>query len=27
VIHPDERLLHAGPDALAHTAEELHGAL
>jgi len=26
-IHPDERLLHAGPDALAHTAEELHGEL
>ena len=22
-IHPDERLLHAGPDALVHTAEEL----
>ncbi|HEX5583563.1 HAD-IA family hydrolase [Gaiella sp.] len=26
-IHPDERLLHAGPDALVHTAEELHGVL
>jgi len=26
-IHPDERLLHAGPDALVHTAEELHAAL
>ena len=26
-IHPDERLFHAGPDALVHTAEELHGAL
>jgi phosphoglycolate phosphatase-like HAD superfamily hydrolase len=26
-IHPDERLRHAGPDALVHTAEELHGVL
>ncbi len=26
-IHPDERLLHAGPDALVHTAEELHALL
>jgi pyrophosphatase PpaX len=26
-IHPDERLLHAGPAALVHTAEELHAAL
>jgi pyrophosphatase PpaX len=26
-IHPDERLLHAGPDALVHTAEELHAVL
>lgn len=26
-IHPDERLLHAEPDALVHTAEELHGVL
>ena len=26
-IHPDERLLHEGPDALVHTAEELHGVL
>jgi pyrophosphatase PpaX len=26
-IHPDERLLRAGPDALVHTAEELHGVL
>jgi pyrophosphatase PpaX len=26
-IHPDERLLHAGPDALVHTAGELHGVL
>ena len=26
-IHPDERLLNAGPDALVHTAEELHAAL
>ena len=26
-IHPDERLLHAGPDVLVHTAEELHGVL
>jgi pyrophosphatase PpaX len=26
-IHPDERLLHAAPGALVHTAEELHGVL
>jgi pyrophosphatase PpaX len=26
-IHPDERLLHAEPDVLVHTAEELHGVL
>ena len=26
-IHPDERLLHEAPDALVHTAEELHGVL
>jgi pyrophosphatase PpaX len=26
-IHPDERLLHASPDALVHTAAELHGVL
>ena len=26
-IHPDERLLHAGPDALVHTAEELRAVL
>jgi pyrophosphatase PpaX len=26
-IHPDERLLHAGPDILVQTAEELHGVL
>ena len=26
-IHPDERLLHAGPDALVHTAEELPAVL
>ena len=26
-IHPDERLLHERPDALVHTAEELHAAL
>ena len=26
-IHPDERLLHDEPDALVHTAEELHGVL
>jgi pyrophosphatase PpaX len=26
-IHPDERLLHAGPDALVHSAEELRGVL
>jgi pyrophosphatase PpaX len=26
-IHPDERLLHAGPGVLVHTAEELHGTL
>ena len=26
-IHPDERLLHERPDALVHTAEELHGVL
>src|SRR6188472_3195564 len=26
-IHPDERLAHARPDALVHTAEELHAAL
>jgi pyrophosphatase PpaX len=26
-IHPDERLLHAEPDVLVHTAEELHAAL
>jgi pyrophosphatase PpaX len=26
-IHPDERLLHVRPDALVHTAEELHGVL
>ena len=26
-IHPDERLIHAQPDALVHTAEELHGVL
>jgi pyrophosphatase PpaX len=26
-IHPDERLLHEEPDALVHTAEELHAAL
>ena len=26
-IHPDERLLDAEPDALVHTAEELHGVL
>ena len=26
-IHPDERLLHEKPDALVHTAEELHAAL
>jgi pyrophosphatase PpaX len=26
-IHPDERLLHARPGVLVHTAEELHGAL
>ena len=26
-IHPDERLLRAGPDALVHTAEELHALL
>jgi len=25
--HPDERLLRAEPDALVHTAEELHGVL
>ncbi len=26
-IHPDQRLLHEEPDALVHTAEELHAAL
>jgi pyrophosphatase PpaX len=26
-IHPDERLLREEPDALVHTAEELHGVL
>ena len=26
-IHPDERLLHEEPDALVHTAEELHAVL
>jgi pyrophosphatase PpaX len=26
-IHPDDRLRHAGPDALVHTAAELHGVL
>jgi pyrophosphatase PpaX len=26
-IHPDERLLHAQPDVLVHTAEELHAVL
>jgi pyrophosphatase PpaX len=26
-IHPDERLLHEEPDALVHTAEELHALL
>jgi pyrophosphatase PpaX len=26
-IHPDERLLHAEPGALVHTAEELHDVL
>jgi pyrophosphatase PpaX len=26
-IHPDKRLLHAGPDVLVHTAEELHAAV
>ena len=26
-IHPDERLLHAEPDVLVHTAKELHGVL
>jgi pyrophosphatase PpaX len=26
-IHPDERLAHEEPDALVHTADELHGVL
>jgi pyrophosphatase PpaX len=26
-IHPDERLLREEPDALVHSAEELHGLL
>ena len=26
-IHPDERLAREEPDALVHTAEELHGLL
>ena len=26
-IHPDDRLLAEEPDALVHTAEELHGLL
>jgi pyrophosphatase PpaX len=26
-IHPDERLLHAEPDVLVHSAEELHAVL
>jgi phosphoglycolate phosphatase-like HAD superfamily hydrolase len=26
-IHPDERLLHERPDALVHTAGELHAVL